>query len=39
MARITAKEYIAARQMKKTETVFPGTNPEVQSPFVLQAKE
>ena len=33
MARITTKEY------EKTETVFPGTNPEVQSPFVLQAKE
>ena len=38
MALITAKEYIAAKQMKKTETVFPGTNPEVQSPFVLPAK-
>ena len=38
MARITTKEYVAAKQMKKTETVFPGTNPEVQSPFVLSAK-
>ena len=38
MARITTKEYVAARQMKKTETVFPGTNPEVQSPFALPAK-
>ena len=39
MAQITTKEYIAARQIKKrTETVFPGINPEVQSPFVLQAK-
>ena len=39
MARITTKEYVAARQMKRMETVFPGTNPEVQSPFVLSAKE
>ena len=38
MARITTKKHIAARQMKKTETVFPGTNPEARSPFVLQAK-
>lgn len=38
MARITTNEYIAVRQMKKTETVFPWANPEVQSPFVLQAK-
>lgn len=38
MARITTKEY-CGKANEKTETVFPGTNPEVQSPFVLQAKE
>lgn len=38
MARITAKKHIAAKQMKRTETAFPGTNPEVQSPFALSAK-
>lgn len=37
MARITAKE-LYCDKANKTETVFPGTNPEVQSPFVLQAK-
>ena len=36
MARITTKEY-CGKANEKTETVF-RTNPEVQSPFVLQAK-
>mgnify|MGYP000381042291 CR=1 FL=1 len=38
MARITTKEYVAARQMKKNGDCIPGTNPEVQSPFVFSAK-
>lgn len=33
------KKTYCVKTNEKTETVFPGTNPEVQSPFVLQAKE
>ncbi len=32
------KRIYCGKANEKTETVFPGTNPEVQSPFVLQAK-
>lgn len=33
------KRIYCGKANEKTETVFPGTNPEVQSPFALPAKE
>ena len=38
MARITTKKTYCVKTNEKTETAFPGTNPEVQSPFALSAK-